>query len=72
MKLPGRNTVTLCPSALMGIVQKALNDRTYDSDKQLVRVLGVESIKEGHTAVFHFEVTTDPDPAAAAKAVSGA
>lgn len=59
MKLPGNNTVTFCPAALMGIVQEALNARSYDSKDNPVRVTGVEAIKEGHTAVFHFAVTTD-------------
>lgn len=70
MKLRGNNTVTLCPAALMDVVQEALNARTYSSDKMPVRVLGVEAIKEGGTVCFHFAVTTDPDPALVPKVAS--
>jgi hypothetical protein len=63
MNLPGNNTVTLCPSALIGIVQEALNARTYDNKENPVRVTGVEARTEGCTTVFHFTVTTDKEPA---------
>jgi hypothetical protein len=59
MKLPGNNTITLCPASLIGIVQEALNARTYSSDKLPYRVLAVEARTEGATTVFHFTVTTD-------------
>lgn len=63
MKMPGNNTITMCPAALIGIVQEALNARTYDSKDYPVRVTGVEARTEGQVTVFHFSVTTDSEAA---------
>jgi hypothetical protein len=63
MKFPGRNIVTLCQSAVMLVVQQAMNERTYDSDKAPIRVLGIGARTDGGATVFDIEVTTDPEAA---------
>jgi hypothetical protein len=64
MKFPGRNTVTLCPAALMLVVQQAMNDRTYGNEKTPIRVTDIRTRTDGGTTVFDIEITTDMPEAA--------
>jgi hypothetical protein len=60
--LPGNNSITLCPAAVMKIVEEHINSKMYGSrDDPKVRVTRVKATAD--TSSFEFSITTDPEAA---------